>query len=103
MIFINIYAKIYYRNKIKVNFILKNTYNKININSLAIDIKIESLPLTDMWYINGRVESFPLTNMRYINGWVESMTLHHYDDEESLILHKGSMKFDRKRTLYNKR
>ena len=23
-----------------------------------------SLPLTDMWYINGRVESLPLTNMR---------------------------------------
>ena len=30
----------------------------------------ESLPLTDMWYINGRVESLPLTNMRYINGRV---------------------------------
>ncbi len=25
-----------------------------------------------MWYINGRVESLPLTDMRYINGWVES-------------------------------
>ena len=24
-----------------------------------------------MWYINGRVESLPLTDMRYINGWVE--------------------------------
>ena len=35
----------------------------------------ESLPLTDMWYINGRVESLPLTNMRYINGWVESIVL----------------------------
>ncbi|MFR1060989.1 MAG: type III toxin-antitoxin system CptIN family toxin [Enterocloster sp.] len=23
-----------------------------------------------MWYINGRVESLPLTDMRYINGWV---------------------------------
>ena len=29
-----------------------------------------------MWYINGRVESLPLTNMRYINGWVESIVLH---------------------------
>ena len=28
-----------------------------------------------MWYINGRVESLPLTNMRYINGWVESIVL----------------------------
>ena len=28
-----------------------------------------------MWYINGRVESLPLTNMRYINGWVESVVL----------------------------
>ena len=35
----------------------------------------ESLPLTDMWYINGRVESLPLTDMRYINGWVESLVL----------------------------
>ena len=35
----------------------------------------ESLPLTDMWYINGRVESLPLTNMRYISGWVESIVL----------------------------
>ena len=35
----------------------------------------ESLPLTDMWYINGRVESLPLTDMRYINGWVESVVL----------------------------
>lgn len=35
----------------------------------------ESLPLTDMWYINGRVESLPLTDMRYINGWVESIVL----------------------------
>ncbi len=25
-----------------------------------------------MWYINSRVESLPLTDMRYINGWVES-------------------------------
>ncbi|MBQ3414786.1 MAG: hypothetical protein IJH39_05425 [Clostridia bacterium] len=82
---------------------MKNAYNKININSLAINIKIESLPLTDMWYINGRVESFPLTNMRYINGWVESMTLHHLDDGESLILQKGSMIIGTKRILYNKR
>ena len=29
-----------------------------------------------MWYINGRVESLPLTDMRYINGWVESIVLH---------------------------
>lgn len=35
----------------------------------------EGLPLTDMWYINGRVESLPLTDMRYINGWVESIVL----------------------------
>lgn len=28
-----------------------------------------------MWYINGRVESLPLTDMRYINGWVESIVL----------------------------
>ncbi len=28
-----------------------------------------------MWYINGRVESLPLTNMRYINSWVESIVL----------------------------
>ena len=28
-----------------------------------------------MWYINGRVESLPLTDMRYINGWVERMVL----------------------------
>ena len=28
-----------------------------------------------MWYINGRVESLPLTDMRYINGWVESVVL----------------------------
>jgi hypothetical protein len=35
---------------------------------------MESLPLTDRWYINGRVESLPLTNMRYINGWVESLS-----------------------------
>ena len=35
----------------------------------------ESLPLTDMWYINGRVESLPLTDMRYINSWVESIVL----------------------------
>ena len=35
----------------------------------------ESLPLIDMWYINGRAESLPLTNMRYINGWVESVVL----------------------------
>lgn len=27
-----------------------------------------------MWYINGRVESLPLTNMRYINGWVVSLS-----------------------------
>ena len=37
--------------------------------------QLESLPLTDMWYINGRVESLPLTDMRYINGWVESIVL----------------------------
>ena len=36
----------------------------------------KSLPLTDMWYINGRVVSLPLTNMRYINGWVVSLVLH---------------------------
>ena len=35
----------------------------------------ESLPLTDMWYINGRVESLPLTDTRYINGRVESIVL----------------------------
>ena len=35
----------------------------------------ESLPLTDMWDINGRVESLPLTNRRYISGWVESIVL----------------------------
>ena len=35
----------------------------------------ESLPLTDMWYINGRGESLPLTDMRYINGWVISLVL----------------------------
>jgi hypothetical protein len=35
----------------------------------------ESLPLTDMRYINGWVESLPLTDMRYINGWVESIVL----------------------------
>ncbi len=34
----------------------------------------ESLPLTDMWYRNGRVESLPLTNMRYISGWVVSLS-----------------------------
>mgnify|MGYP000813564768 CR=1 FL=1 len=28
-----------------------------------------------MWYINGRVESLPLTDMRYINGWVVSLVL----------------------------
>lgn len=28
-----------------------------------------------MWYINGRVESLPLTDMRYINGCVESIVL----------------------------
>ena len=28
-----------------------------------------------MWYINGRVESLPLTDMRYINGWVERIVL----------------------------
>ena len=28
-----------------------------------------------MWYINGRVESLPLTDMRYINGWVECLVL----------------------------
>ena len=28
-----------------------------------------------MWYINSRFESLPLTNMRYINGWVESIVL----------------------------
>ena len=28
-----------------------------------------------MWYINGRVESLPLTDMRYINGWIESIVL----------------------------
>ena len=33
---------------------------------------IISLPLTDMWYINGRVESLPLTDMWYINGRVEN-------------------------------
>ena len=35
----------------------------------------ERLPLTDMWYINGRGESLPLTNMRYISGWVENIVL----------------------------
>ena len=35
----------------------------------------ESLPLTDMRYINGWVESLPLTNMRYTSGWVESVVL----------------------------
>lgn len=40
--------------------------------------QLESLPLTDKWYINGRVVSLPLTNMRYINGWVESVVLHQY-------------------------
>ena len=57
----------------------------------------ESLPLTDMWYINGRVVSLPLTNMRYISGWVESIVLrrkvedffHSEDgaDEENRILY----------------
>ena len=28
-----------------------------------------------MWHINGPVESLPLTNMRYINGWIESIVL----------------------------
>ena len=45
----------------------------------------ESLPLTDMWYINGRVESLPLTNMRYINGCVEGIVLHR-KVEDFLIL-----------------
>ena len=40
-----------------------------------------------MWYINGRVESLPLTNMRYINGWVESIGI--------IKLHEGLPKFMR--------
>ena len=46
------------------------------MDSDLLSFIIESLPLTDRWYINGRVESLPLTNMRYINGWVESIVLH---------------------------
>ena len=61
LIFFKICVKI--NLEIKMNFISKDAYNNI-----------ESLPLTDMWYINGRVESLPLTNMRYISGWVESIS-----------------------------
>ena len=45
----------------------------------------ESLPLTDMWYINGRVESLPLTNMRYISGWVESIVLRRKAEDFSVM------------------
>ncbi len=45
----------------------------------------KSIPLTDMWYINGRVESLPLTNMRYISGWVESIVLRHKAGDFSIM------------------
>ncbi len=38
-----------------------------------------------MWYINGRVESLPLTNMRYINGWVESVVLRRKAEDFSVV------------------
>lgn len=38
-----------------------------------------------MWYINGRVESLPLTDMRYINGWVESVVLRRKAEDFSVI------------------
>ena len=45
----------------------------------------ESLPLTDMWYINGQVESLPLTNRRYISGWVESIVLRRKVEDFSIM------------------
>ena len=38
-----------------------------------------------MWYINSRVESLPLTNMRYINGWVESVVLRRKAEDFSVV------------------
>ena len=52
---------------------------------LLLKLEKESLPLTDMWYINGRVVSLPLTDMRYINGWVESMVLRRKAEDFSVI------------------
>ena len=43
--------------------------------SLQEDNHNDSIPPTDIGYINGRVESLPLTHMRYINGWGESIVL----------------------------
>ena len=60
----------------------------------------ESLPLTDMRYINGWVESLPLTNMRYISGWVESVVLHRKVED---FFHRAGVANEENRILYHQR